>query len=154
MGMSALHSYQMYEYPHAGEVSTLHELDAFLARVGSFHDGVVKEIHWVNGDCVDERLDLKTQQHSCARLLVQRQWDDPSAVEIKLYGVGWMHVDARECVIESGCKASKEGLLLLEIERSEFAFKRMSYRFESSWMGDSVRLGESWVEEPTTSTVG
>src|SRR4029078_2351127 len=91
-------------------VTTLSQLEEFLAKVGKFHDGVVKEVHWINGDHVDEELSMRPYQPAHARVLVQRQFKDPSAVELRFYDLGWMRLDARDFVFDSAAKTQDDYL--------------------------------------------
>lgn len=129
-------------------VSTLEELEAFLNHVGHFHDGVLKEVHWVNQDFVNEALCLLPEQLATARLLVQRQWKDPSAVEIVLKRVWSLKLDTVAFIFDS--MASTEPtppgepplqLLRLDLEASVMTFERMYWRDASEMMGADVRFG-------------
>lgn len=130
-----------------GEISTLAQLDAFLDQVGGFHDGVIKEMHWINNDFVSDDLHLMPSQGSTARLLIQRQFDDPSAVEMELQGIKSIFLDTREFVDDSAA-ITEGGLLVLAIEDSRFIFEQMTYRFVSEWMGEALRFGPGLTGSP------
>jgi hypothetical protein len=76
------------------KVSTVAELDQFLVRVGSFHDGILKEVHWVNRDFIEVKLGMHAGRLSDAHVLVQRQYEDPSAVVLLLENVWGLGLDA------------------------------------------------------------
>ncbi len=123
-----------------GEVSTLEQLKAFIVLVGSFHDGIIKEMHWVNNGFIAPDLGMRLTDTATARVLVQRQFRNPSAVELVFHGLKWLNLDNIGMVFES--EASQSGkLLVFRIGASEFHFESMSYRFASVWMGEASRFG-------------
>ena len=130
-------------------VTTVDELEAFLRVVGGFHDGIIKEVHWVNRDSIAENLMMTPYTLSDARMLVQRQWREPSAVEIvfesiwrlKLETVGFVFsttAGTEESSVELG---PSRQLLTLDFENAEVAFERMKWRDASDWMGPDLRFG-------------
>lgn len=129
-------------------MTTLEELQSFLKTVGSFHDGIIKEVHWINRDYVAESLSMRAYQLADASMLVQRQWAEPSAVEIQFESVWKMHLDTVNFVFDSsaGTEMSSatlgdaRSLLVLNIEYSSVAFEKMRWRDASDWMGPDVRL--------------
>lgn len=133
------------------EISTLEELEAFLMKVGNFHDGIVKEVHWVNRDFVNKSLSMMPYQLAQVRMLVQRQWAEPSAVEMRFENVWRVQLDTVDFVF--GSEASVEmssrtlgqarSLLVLKMENSEIAFERMRWRDASEWMGPEARFGQA-----------
>ena len=65
-------------------VVTQADANALLSLFGSFHDGCIREAHVWGGYCVDPDMSMRcppTPDLKC-RLLIQRQWEDPSAVEL------------------------------------------------------------------------
>src|SRR5438876_248626 len=50
---------------------------------GNFHDGCVREIHVATGHYVGENLSMRVDWRTTATLLIQRQWADPSAIELR-----------------------------------------------------------------------
>lgn len=131
---------QPSNYPTSGTVTTLEELNLFLNAVGGFHDGIIKEMHWVNRDFIDSNLAMRPYTFSLATILVQRQWKEPSAVLIVFDRMHSLTLDTNDFVFDSDCEFS-EDLLILNIQQSTFKFKSMSYEFKSEWMGIDVRLG-------------
>lgn len=131
------------------EVSTLDELNAFLDLVGGFHDGIVKEVHWLNRDHVWEDLKMLPYRLSSVRMLVQRQWKNPSAVEMMFDDVYRLHLDwqfvfASEASTETappGFGWDDRTLLVLKMELNEVAFGSMRWRDASEWMGPEPRFG-------------
>lgn len=139
------------------EVSTLGELDAFLDHVGGFHDGILKEIHWINGDHVGASSSMLTYKLSSARLLVQRQWKSPSAVEIVLDRVWTVTLDTSAWIYDSVARTERSSsflgeprdLLVLDLDGSTFSFERMRWRDASEWMGPEPRFGPFAGTTPT-----
>lgn len=131
-----------------GEISTITELEAFIARVGGFHDGVIKEMHWVNHDFIRPDLSMMSNRGACARILIQRQWENPSAVELRLFEILRITLDTRDFVFDSNGTSEPNGFLVLQIEDSEFVFRKMRYRFVSDWLGNDLRFGSDLPWEP------
>src|SRR6187551_2491956 len=127
-----------------GEVETLPQLEAFLTFVGGFHDGIIKELHWVNNDHVGTDLSMLPDRGANARILVQRQYLETQAVEIVLRSVQWIRLDTRAFIFGADL-AQEHGFLKLILEDSEFVFERMSYRLMPDWMGETVRFGNPIV---------
>lgn len=134
-------------YPSSGKVTTLEELNNFLNAVGGFHDGIIKEIHWVNRDYVGSNLCMRPYTYSLATILVQRQWKNPSAVLITFDRLHSCSLDTNDFVFGSDCNQS-DVWLVLNIELSTFKFNSFTYEFKSDWMGEEVRLGSE--ESPAT----
>ena len=132
-------------------VTTLDELEAFLRVVGGFHDGIIKEVHWVNRDWVGENLRMAPYKLADARMLVQRQWREPSAVEIVFESIWRLKLDTVSFVFSTTAGTEESStmlgpsrpLLTLEIEDTEVAFERMKWRDASDWMGADLRFGSA-----------
>jgi len=131
------------------DVRTLDELDAFLNVVGGFHDGIIKEVHWVNNDHICEDLSMLPYQRARVRMLVQRQRKNPSAVELVFEDVWRMRLDTLSFIFDSDLAAEEppkgfgaDGLplLVLKMESSEVVFAQMRWRDASEWMGTELRF--------------
>src|SRR5437867_68914 len=72
--------------PTFAEIRTEEELNSFLNAVGRFHDGVIHEIHLLNSSYVAADLAMSWDSRLDLRVLVQRQWKNPSAVELLVAG--------------------------------------------------------------------
>ena len=66
------------------EITSDTQLNEFMELVRDFHDGVVKEIHMVNSAFVDNNLSMSLDYKFNARVLIQRQWQNPAAIELLL----------------------------------------------------------------------
>ncbi|RYG32003.1 hypothetical protein EON81_21655 [bacterium] len=137
-------------------VSTREELDDFLTVVGSFHDGILKEIHWVNRQFVDASLSMQAYRLSDVRMLVQRQWADLSAVEMRFEGVwkftvdsvGWIDGAIARTELSSAMLGPPRELLVLDFEDSVISFESMKWRDASEWIGVPSRFGPFPEHEP------
>ena len=131
-----------------GLITTVEELDAFLDRVMGFHDGIIKELHLLNHSYVGPELNMLDTQGATARLLIQRQWKDPSAVELTLYDVTRIYVHTDGWADDSEAFA-EDALLRLNIDGSDFVFQTAAYRDASAWMGPDARLGAQLHPSPS-----
>src|ERR1044072_9013728 len=142
------------------EVSDLKQLNQFLDVVNGFHDGVLKEIHWVNGDHVSESLSLLPCRLSNARMLVQRQANQPSAVEIYFQNIWSITLDTVDFIFESTAEHESPKTLLdkqlhllrLNLEGSRIVFERLYWRDASDFMGYDVRFGPFTAPLPVSNT--
>lgn len=120
-----------------------------LQAVGGFHDGVLKEVHWVNRDYVDESLNLLPCQLAHARMLVQRQRREFSAVEIYFENVWSLVLDTADFIYGSTAgeelspphSGQRRPLLRLDLEASRITFERLFWRDASDLMGAEPRFG-------------
>jgi len=128
-------------------VTTGSELDHLLDIFGGFHDALVKEVHILNGGWVQEKDLAMYEDGISTRVLFQRQFRNPSALEVVFRGLETMHLE--EGVIldgKSGSSKSIDGgpLLVLDLGTAAFAFRELQYRDASDWMGGAARLGPDW----------
>ena len=66
------------------EIGTQADADALLKVFGGFHDGCLKEAHLYTNCWGDHDLAMAPGLglDNCVRILVQRQWKDPAAIEL------------------------------------------------------------------------
>jgi hypothetical protein len=66
------------------EIKTQNDADALMNLVGEFHDGCIREAHLWTGYWIDNNLSMNCPDnlHNRIRFLIQRQWRNPSAVEL------------------------------------------------------------------------
>ena len=126
-----------------GSINNYADLEKFLQFVRSFHDGIIKEIHWVNSQFVDEEFSMSVTGLPSVRVLVQTQWEDPKAVEMTMINVRRMYLDTQEFVFDSHASTVDEQLRL-DIQDSYFEFERATYRCVD-WLGDTIRFAEGGV---------
>lgn len=135
------------------------DLDVLLKLFGGFHDGCLREAHvwtehYVNPDlgmhCAPE-LDTRV------RLLIQRQFSSPSAIELFFEQVVTFHLQPSPdnydsiiygatllCHEETFYWADTEGWSPADAARHDatwIAAKKLSWRDASDWMGADLRYG-------------
>lgn len=141
------------------EVESHADIDHLMEVFGHFHDGCLREAHIWTETSVGSDLNM-----ACAfdldtrvRLLVQRQYDAPSAIELLFEEVIELHVhpsppnydsiifDAT-MLLDGGIFywADSGGWLRADANRNEatwIAARKVSWRDASDWMGEELRYG-------------
>lgn len=69
------------------EVNSKEDVDYLNDIFGNFHDSCLKEICFSSGGYVQEDLSMHALGQPIARFLFQRQWENPSAIEIEFRDV-------------------------------------------------------------------
>ena len=141
------------------EVTSEADIKRLMEAFGYFHDGCIREMHLWGGYSVGDNLSMhcpETPDLRC-RLLIQRQWKDPAAIELLFDGVSHCSVAA-----EAGYdRIIMEATLLLEPGRivwspdeefheSEFepgassaiVAKRLWWREIESGLGSALRYSQ------------
>ena len=147
-------------------ITTPDEAAAFLALVGDFHDGCLREAHlWTEHFVADDlsmRIGLGWDTH--ARLLVQRQYRPLSAIELYFQGVRRLQVAASppnyESIIfaatlavdEQGIFwADRSGWAYEAVDRDEATWiwaGQLHWRDASEWMGEPLRYAAAGSPRP------
>ncbi len=150
--MSFLVSHPISEFT---EVTNQEEMDAFLEWIGFFHDGVLKEFHAVNHASVKQSLMMSILASWNMRMLLQRQFRNPSAVEIIFCQVQSFSTSAPESVdIYEGAgtvviqKTDEQRVISLDIDGNKISCYQLFYRDASEWMGSESRFGEEIIAKP------
>jgi hypothetical protein len=135
------------------------DLDVLISLFGGFHDGCLKEAHLWTGNCVFPDLSM-----SCAgnldirvRLLFQRQFNNPSAIELLFEQVTAFHLHPcppnDDAIIMDATLSHYDGLFYWaetydwspkDAAREDITWiagKTLSWRDASEWMGDELRFG-------------
>ena len=81
------------------DLSTPAEIEKLMSLFGHFHDGCVREIHVVTGHYVNRDLSMYVDWKTAVHMLVQRQFADPSAIELRFEEV----VGLRVCPPPADC---------------------------------------------------
>lgn len=124
----------------------LDQLQTLLTHARGFHDGILKEVHWVNRDFVATDLSMHPYKGSDLRMLIQRQAETPSAVELTLFDVRRLSIDMHEDWISHATATTPKDSLVLECfglnkhPVATFAFHHLEYRFVDDWLGPEPRL--------------
>lgn len=75
------------------EIKTREDIDAFMDKMGGFHDGCLKELRFESGAYVGENLammPINTKRN--VYVILQRQYKDPSAIEMLFADVEWLNL--------------------------------------------------------------
>lgn len=134
------------------------DIQDLMSKFGGFHDGCVREAHmwtqsWVNDDlamAVAANLDTRF------RLWIQRQFRDPSAIELLFEEVVTIHwvptADNYDSIIFGASLVIEDNLIYWspdyqwtpnQPERDKFtwiAAKKLSWR-EVGWLGEELHYG-------------
>lgn len=112
------------------------ELDDLMHRFGNFHDSCLREIHVATGHYVDEDLLMTVDWRTNVRMLVQRQFRNPSVIELKFDGVIAMHLSPPPPNCDS-----------IIFDAAFFVRDGIYYWAESSlWKPDGTRDGKTtWI---------
>ena len=73
-------------------LATPDQIKALLALFGHFHDACVREIHVATGHYVDQSLTMTCDWRTTVHILIQRQFVEPSAVELRFEEVVGLRV--------------------------------------------------------------
>lgn len=65
------------------EIKDDKDIETLLKLYGYFHDGCLREIHIVTRESVDSGLSMSFDGNLTATLLFQRQYQNPTIVELK-----------------------------------------------------------------------
>ena len=141
--------------PIASEADVERLLDVF----GAFHDGCLREAHvWTETYVEDDlRMHFLGDVGTCVRILFQRQFRDPSAIELLFERVVAFHLRPAppnyDSIIYDAAMSLVDGVYYWA-ESSDWsptspsrdsstwiAAKTVSWRDASGWMGDALRFG-------------
>lgn len=75
------------------ELRTQQEIDNFMKEIIGFHDSCIKEMKYSSGAYVDKNLSmLPTNTKRTLTVLIQRQFDDISALELEFSGLEYIRM--------------------------------------------------------------
>lgn len=141
------------------EIKTQSDIDHLLERFGYFHDGCLREMHVWTGTSVNEHLTMTVPGHldTNAKLFFQRQFNNPSAIELLFEGVTGIHITPSP---ENYDSIIRDAVVLLYKETyywadafewhpekqltydvNWIAAKKLKWREVSDWMGPEIRYG-------------
>lgn len=70
------------------EILNQDDIDNFMNKFGHFHDGCIKEVHYVSGAYVGKDLSMMPiNDKRILRVIFQRQWKNPSVIEVEFLGL-------------------------------------------------------------------
>ncbi|MBB4826442.1 hypothetical protein HNO89_003702 [Sporosarcina luteola] len=135
------------------EIKSREDIKEFQTMFGSFHDSCLKELVMWNGFHVNEDLSMAFGDglHNNIRMLFQRQYNNPSAIELVFEGVQEFHLrNARfiydaNLIIHDGMFFWSDMYEWKPYDTDEhttwIASKKVKWRDVSEWMGDERRYG-------------
>ena len=137
-------------------VETDADVEQLLSRFGGFHDGCLREVHIWTGTWVseDRAMHFPPNLDTHVRVLFQRQWLDPSAVELLFDAVtGFFLSPANLNDIYDAALFISEGTIYWAdwcewrpdcLDRDGctwIAARKLYWRDASKWMGEQLRYG-------------
>lgn len=140
-------------------LATSQDLEALLTRFGGFHDACLREIHVWTETYVGPDLGMTCPSHldTRARVLIQRQFRDPAAIELLFEEVVGLHViptgEHHDSIIFSASLIRRGPVTYWadvadwepDAENRDGATwigaHRVSWRDASSWLGPDLRYG-------------
>jgi hypothetical protein len=139
------------------DLSAPAQIERLMSRFGNFHDAYVREMHVVTGNYVDQDLSMHVDWRTTVHMLVQRQFAEPSAIELRFEEVVGLRVCPPpdcEAIIFNAAFFLRDGVLYWadssdwtpeSSERGEFtwvAARKASWRDASEWLGPDLRYRE------------
>ncbi len=129
------------------------QIAALMETFGDFHDGCIREIHVVTGHYVDQKLSMHVDSRTTVHMLVQRQFRNPSAIELRFEEVVAMKVcpppPNHDWIMFDAACFLREGILYWADdtqwtpdsadETTWVAARRASWRDASAWLGPDLR---------------
>ncbi|RHW41574.1 hypothetical protein D1B31_07605 [Neobacillus notoginsengisoli] len=140
------------------EVKDQNDIEYLLDTFGRFHDSCLKEMYLWTNHSVDEDLGMSVSAEldTNIRILFQRQFRNPSAIEMVFEGVTQMHIVPSpinyDSIIYEGKIILYRGLLYWTDDSdwkpygsssraNWISASRLRWRDASSWMGRKNRYG-------------
>ncbi|PEI90320.1 hypothetical protein CN679_18005 [Bacillus pseudomycoides] len=138
-------------------IKTKEDIENLLHLFGGFHDSCLKELYMWTDSFVGEDLSMRVLSGTNVRILFQRQYENPSAIELLFEGVTQFHLtpppENRDSTIFGASLLLQNNLFywaddigwkpneVTPYEISWIAAKSVKWRDVSSWMGDKMRYG-------------
>jgi len=140
------------------------DLDQLMHVFGGFHDGCIREAHIWTESFVDTgmRMSCASDLDTRLRLLIQRQWKDPSAIELLFEQVITFHLQPSpenyDSIIFGAAMLCRDGTFYWaedsgwtpdspkRDDASWIAAKKLSWRDVSEWMGPDLHYGPGSAE--------
>lgn len=70
------------------EINNADELESFMKKIFFFHDSCIKELKYVSGAYVSERLGMyPVNDHRTLSIVIQRQFEENSTIEMEFSGL-------------------------------------------------------------------
>lgn len=139
------------------EVKNNKDIENLMQTFGGFHDSCLKEVYMWTKSYVNDNLSMSLVPDTNVRILFQRQYRNPSAIELLFSGVAQFHMvpspENYDSIIYGAKLALHKGLLYwandnswepensIITEISWLSAKSLKWRDISSWMGKENRYG-------------
>ena len=139
------------------EVKYNKDIEELLHSFGEFHDSCLKELYMWTESYVEDNLSMSPVPDTNVRILFQRQYRNPSAIELLFSGLTQFHIVPRQGNYESIIQDAKlllhKGLFYwsndnnwepensILSDTSWLSAKSLKWREVSSWMGKENRYG-------------
>ena len=140
------------------ELSAPNQIDVLMDLFGHFHDACVREIHVTTGHYVAQNLSMSVDWRTTVHMLIQRQFPNPSAIELRFEDVVGVKVcpppPGSVAIIFSATLFLRDEVLYWAEERdwspestarnevTWVAAGRVWWRDASEWMGPDLRYRE------------
>lgn len=73
------------------EITNEKDLNSFMDAIYGFHDSCLKEIKYISGAYVNEKLSMKpVNSQRILSMIIQRQFEDPSVIEMQFVGLKYL----------------------------------------------------------------
>ena len=111
------------------------DLQELMGLFGNFHDSCVREVHVVTGHFVEEDLTMRVDWRTTIHMLIQRQFRNPCAIELRFEEV----VGLRMVPPQPDCEAI--------IFHAAFFVRDGVYYWaeDGNWTPESTDDGTTWV---------
>lgn len=142
------------------EVKEERDIQQLLEQFGYFHDSCLKELYLWTGSYVNKDLSMAVPGNldTNVRILFQRQFQNPSAIELVFEGVTSFHMvpspEGYDSIIMDAIILLYQGLIYwadaydwhpenknFQANSSWISAKNLKWRDVSSWMGKENRYG-------------
>lgn len=137
------------------EINSENDIDDLFTTFGGFHDGVLREMHLWNDYYVDEDLSMNSGDGMLnAKVLFQRQWEKPSAIEMLFLGIYKINIISTPpnywYMIFDATLIYKDGLYywaevgdwdIGDNSVTWISSKNIRWRSVDGWLGSKLRYG-------------
>ncbi|MDF2535373.1 MAG: hypothetical protein K0R18_1532 [Bacillales bacterium] len=139
------------------EVKTNEDIENLQKLFGGFHDSCLKELYLWTDSYVNEKLSMGMSSSTNVRILFQRQFENPSAIELLFERVTQIHMaqppEGHDSIIYGASLLLEDELFfwaddyswrpseIIEYDVSWIASRNLKWRDVSSWMGKKMRYG-------------
>ncbi|MCX7884280.1 MAG: hypothetical protein N2448_04535 [Caloramator sp.] len=138
------------------DINSENDIDDLFTTFGGFHDGVMREMHLWNDYYVDEDLGMNSGDGTLnAKVLFQRQWEKPSAIEMLFLGIYKINIISTPpnywYMIFDATLIYKDGLYywaetgdwdIGDNSVTWISSKSIRWRSVDGWLGSKLRYGQ------------